>query len=64
MALQDASSKHIMALEQQITELLKTMRKAKIQTLPIYEALQALEKELGEARRKRFDGDTPEYKGF
>ena len=64
MALQDASPKHIMQLEQQITELLKTMRKAKIQQLPIYESLQALELELGEARRNRHDDNTPEYKGY
>ena len=64
MALQDASPKHIMELEQQITGLLKTMRKAKIQAHPIYESLQALEQELGEARRSRFDDNTPEYKGY
>ena len=64
METHQLSTKHFNELEQQITQLLKMMRKAKLSYLPIYADLQALENELGEVRRQRFDNSNTEYEGY
>ncbi len=64
MDLQSVSAKHTNDLEQSVTTILKTMRRAKLQDLPIFESLQEFEKELGKARQSRFDDDDKEYKGY
>ena len=58
------SIKHINELEQQITQVLKTMRSAKLQDHSIYSSLQELEQELGKARRSRYDEGNSEYVGY
>ena len=64
MEIHQLSPKHINELEQQITQLVKMMRTAKLSHLPIYADLQALEQELGETRRQRFDNSNSEYEGY
>lgn len=64
MDLSTVSDKHINELEQQASALLKTLRAAKLQEHPAYAVLQALEQEVGQARRDRFDQQNPEYRGF
>jgi len=64
MNLEGISRKHLNELEIRVTELLVTIRKAKLQNEPLAESLKALENQLGDARRKRFDESTPEYRGY
>jgi hypothetical protein len=64
MDLDSLTPKHSNELEQMITQLLKTMRSAKLQNLPVYIALQELEQELGEARRNRYDQNNSKYIGY
>lgn len=64
MEIHKLSTKHVNGLEQHITQLLKMMRTAKLSHLPMYADLQALEQELGEARRQRFDDSNSEYEGY
>ena len=64
METDQLSTKQINELEQQITQLLKLMRVAKLSTLPVYADIQALENELAEIRRKRFDNNNSEYAGY
>jgi hypothetical protein len=64
MDLDSLSPKHSNELEQMITNLLKTMRSAKLQNLPVYAALQQLEQELAEARRNRYDKENSKYIGY
>lgn len=55
MKLDRVSVKHLSELEQQVAQLLATMRKTRTHRDPLYQSLQDFENELGEARRKRFD---------
>jgi hypothetical protein len=64
MELDSVSEKHRNELEQQITQMLKLMRTIKIHESPIYADLQALEQELGEARRKHFDKGDAEFGNY
>lgn len=64
MEINQLSTKHINELEQQITQLLKMMRTAKLSQLSIYAQLQALEQELAAARQQRFDNSHSEYQGY
>lgn len=64
MDLDPVLLKHINTLEQEITEILKTMRTAKLNQHPAYAVLQELEQELGEARRGRFDKKDSRYSGY
>lgn len=64
MDLSSLSNKQCNDLEQQLTELLKTMRKAKLQQYPLYTSLQELEQALCEARRNRYDKNTSKYVGY
>jgi len=58
------SPKQASEIEQQVSKLLNTLRKAKLFDEPIYMSLQELEQELGEIRRSRFDADHSEYSGY
>ena len=64
MDLESLSPKLCNDLEQQITELLKTMRRAKLQQYPIYASLQELEQALCEIRRTRYDENNTKYTGY
>ena len=64
METNQLSTKHVNGLEQQITQLLKMMRAAKLSHLPIYADLQSLEQELAEVRQQRFDDSNSEYVGY
>ena len=64
MELNTVSEKHSNALEQQIGQMLKLMRTAKIHQHPIYAALQQLEQELAEQRCKRFDKSDSEFGNY
>ena len=64
MNLDPVYPKHRNEIEQLVSKLLATMRKAKVTDDPIYGSLQKLEQELGEVRRGRFDADKSEYFGY
>lgn len=64
MNLEPVDPKHRNEMEQLVSKLLATMRKAKVTDDPIYGSLQKLEQELGDARRLRFDADKSEYFGY
>lgn len=64
MKLDTISPKQASEIEQQVSRLLNTLRKAKLFDEPIYLLLQELEQELGEIRRRRFDADNSEYSGY
>jgi hypothetical protein len=64
MDLSTVSPKHCNEMEQTITQLLKTMRNAKMQELPLYAELQALEQSLGELRRNRYDVNNSKFVGY
>jgi hypothetical protein len=64
MNLDTLNTNHRNEIEQLITKLLATMRKAKVTDDPIYHSLQKFEQELGEARRRIFDSDQSEYFGY
>ena len=49
------------ALEQQIRQLLGTLRSAKLQDDPLFESLQHLARELEQVRHERFDEANTEY---
>lgn len=58
------SIKHLGELEQQLTQLLKTMRSAQLSQEPIYSSLQLLEQKISKERRSRYDENNPEYHGY
>ena len=58
------SIKHLSELEQQLTQLLKTMRSAKLNEDPIYTSLQLLEQKISRERRTRYDENNSEYHGY
>jgi len=62
--LAPVSSKHLSELEQLVSQVLATMRKAKLSDETIYATLQEFEQELGSTRRDRFDADNSEYSGY
>jgi DNA gyrase/topoisomerase IV subunit A len=64
MEFDSVSQKRINELEQLTTQLLKTMRNAKLQHEPIYASLQEFEQKLGEERRIRFDKTNSQYNGY
>lgn len=61
MNLETLSQKHLNELEHRVSELLATLRKAKIHDDPLVESLKTLEQEIGELRRERFDAANTEY---
>lgn len=64
MDIDSISPKHCNELEQMITQILKTMRSAKMQDLPAYLELQKLEQALGELRRNRYDEKNSKFVGY
>lgn len=64
MDLSNISTKHSNELEQLITQMLKTMRNAKLQDSSLYAELQALEQALGELRRNRYDEKNSKFVGY
>ena len=64
VSLEHILLKHLNDLERTVQDLLATMRKAKLRDEPLQESLRLLEQKLGEARRARFDGANPEYRGY
>lgn len=64
MDFETLSTKHCNELEQTITQLLKTMRNAKLQHLPLYTELQEMEKTLGDLRRNRYDQNNSKFVGY
>jgi hypothetical protein len=62
--LDHVSQKNRNEIEQLITKLLATMRKAKVTDDPLFTSLQKAEQELGDARRSTFDDDQSEYFGY
>ena len=64
MNAEKLSTKYISGLEQEVTQLLKTMRSAKLSHLQIYKDLQAIERELAEERKQRFDTNNRKYPGY
>ena len=64
METHQLSTKHVNGLEQQVMQILKTLRTAKLHNHPIYASLQELEQELGEARRSRYDENHSKYSGY
>ena len=64
MNAEKLSTKYISGLEQEVTQLLKTMRSAKLSHLQIYKDLQGFEKKLAEVRIQRFDTNNRKYPGY
>jgi hypothetical protein len=64
MNLDEVSDKHLHELERLSKELAEVMRKAKLSDQPLLEMLRQLESKAGEARRERFDGVTPKFRGY
>lgn len=64
MDTEQLSAKHISGIEQEIAQLLKTMRSAKLSHLQIYKDLQGFEKKLAEVRIQRFDTNNRKYPGY
>jgi len=64
MKLETVSQQHLNELELKLKDLLAVMRKAKLFDDPLVEELRALELEVAELRRQRFDVANPEYRGF
>ena len=64
MDLDSVSQKRFNELEQITTQLLKTMHSAKLQDSSLYPSLQEFERELGDARRKRYDSNNTAYQGY
>ena len=61
MNLETVSRKQLNDLEQQVRQLLVTMRSAKLQVEPLTESLQELARELEQVRHERFDEANSEY---
>ena len=61
MSLDTISRKKLNELEQQIRQLLVTIRSAKLQNEPLVELLQAQARELEKIRHEQFDEVNTEY---
>lgn len=64
MNLETITQKQLNELEQQIRQLMGTMKKAKLQNSPFFESLQTLAQELETARHKHFDEVNSEYSSY
>lgn len=64
MDLGEVSIKQLSELEQQVTQLLKTMRNAKLNEDDVYTQLQKLEQDISKERRERFDENNSRYNGY
>ena len=61
MNLDTISRKQLNDMEQQVKQLLGTIKRAKLENEPLVEALQQLEQELEEARHEQFDAINSEF---
>ena len=61
MNIEQMSPKYRNDLEQQTQQLLTTIRRAKLENAPLVEALNELQQELEQYRRKQFDSVNTEY---
>ena len=61
MNLDNISRKQSNDLEQQARQLIDTMRKAKLQSEPLFESLQTLAQTLEKMRHGQFDETNSEY---
>lgn len=59
--LQSISPKQLSELEQQVRQLLTSLRKAKLENEVLMTSLQQLEEALEKDRRERFDAANSEY---
>jgi len=64
MNLENASPKQVNDMEQMTTHLLKTMRRSKLHTLPLYVSLQDFERQLGDERCNNYDKKNSDYRGY
>jgi len=64
MDLGQVTIKDLGNIEQQLTQLLKTMRNAKLHEHPLYQTLQAFEQEISDERRDRYDDNNSRYDGY
>jgi len=64
MNLQQVTIKQLGDLEQQLTQLLKSMRSAKLHEHPIYQQLQSFEQDISTERRERYDDNNNRYDGY
>jgi ABC-type phosphate transport system auxiliary subunit len=64
MNLEDISQKHRNDLEQQVDQLMVTLRRTKLENDPLVEALQKLDVELQRLRRERFDMSNSEFSSY
>ncbi len=64
MNLETVSQKHLNILEQQVGQLMVTLRKTKLQNAPLLEALQQADLELQQFRRARFDVTDSEFGSY
>ena len=64
MELDHISQKRINELEQMTTQLLRTMRAAKLNNLSLYVDLQEFEQTIGKERRTRYDETNSTYRGY
>ncbi|MCC6612733.1 MAG: hypothetical protein IT320_04595 [Anaerolineae bacterium] len=64
MKIDSLSQHQLNELELKLKDLLAVLRKAKLYEDPLVEELRALELEVAELRRQRFDVSNPEYRGF
>lgn len=64
MELDQISQKRINELEQMTTQLVRTMKATKLNSLPLFGALQEFEQALENERRARYDDSHPAYRGY
>ncbi len=64
MNLDTISDKHLHEIERLTTELLETIRKAKVVEPPLIEMLRALKAQAEHLRRERYDAVNPEFRGY
>ncbi len=64
MNFENMAPKDLNELERLTRELLVQIRKSKLQDEALVEALNAFERNLGEARRERFDATNNGYRGY
>jgi hypothetical protein len=64
MNLETVSQKNLNVLEQQVGQLMVTIRKTKLDNAPLIEALQKLDIELQNFRRERFDVTDSEFGSY
>jgi hypothetical protein len=64
MNLDTISDKHLHEIERLTTELLETIRKAKVAEPQLIEMLRTLKAQAEQLRRQRYDAVNPEFRGY